>query len=42
MTKKLVAILILIDGFLQFKINSEKKRINGKVAILILIDGFLQ
>ena len=38
---KLVTILILIDGFLQY--NSKYVICNGKcVTILILIDGFLQ
>ena len=36
-----VTILILIDGFLQFKIGEDTLIINV-VTILILIDGFLQ
>ena len=38
---KTVTILILIDGFLQYKACSEWDRL-PKVTILILIDGFLQ
>ena len=36
-----VTILILIDGFLQFKYGRKKNRVIV-VTILILIDGFLQ
>ena len=36
-----VTILILIDGFLQFKLSDTKIKLN-RVTILILIDGFLQ
>ena len=36
-----VTILILIDGFLQFK-EVQGKEDNTYVTILILIDGFLQ
>ena len=36
-----VTILILIDGFLQYKITS-KLFLSSIVTILILIDGFLQ
>ena len=39
--KKFVTILILIDGFLQFKVRYEEF-IDELVTILILIDGFLQ
>ena len=41
MAKKWVTILILIDGFLQFKMNI-KDFMAHYVTILILIDGFLQ
>ena len=37
----MVTILILIDGFLQFK-TADKVVIGHEVTILILIDGFLQ
>ena len=36
-----VTILILIDGFLQYK-KGHKKVLKSNVTILILIDGFLQ
>ena len=36
-----VTILILIDGFLQFR-EKIRKRFENIVTILILIDGFLQ
>ena len=36
-----VTILILIDGFLQYKENVRGEAV-GIVTILILIDGFLQ
>ena len=36
-----VTILILIDGFLQYKLSSTQKNLT-RVTILILIDGFLQ
>ena len=38
---KKVTILILVDGFLQFKKNCTIV-INTNVTILILVDGFLQ
>ena len=38
---KLVTILILIDGFLQYYKNIDDDAFNN-VTILILIDGFLQ
>ena len=38
---KRVTILILIDGFLQYRICYRKNR-GHRVTILILIDGFLQ
>ena len=41
MDKKEVTILILIDGFLQFRFNCFTNY-NWWVTILILIDGFLQ
>ena len=37
-----VTILILIDGFLQWKIFMIDKKLLMNVTILILIDGFLQ
>ena len=37
-----VTILILIDGFLQSKVNDIDNQIMNEVTILILIDGFLQ
>ena len=40
-TSEKVTILILIDGFLQYKMKS-KKEWSSNVTILILIDGFLQ
>mgnify|MGYP001165864666 CR=1 FL=1 len=39
--RKIVTILILIDGFLQFH-KLSIKQIVEQVTILILIDGFLQ
>ena len=39
--KGVVTILILIDGFLQFKVASSAGKFTS-VTILILIDGFLQ
>ena len=39
---KKVTILILIDGFLQFGIETPLGISHKKVTILILIDGFLQ
>ena len=36
-----VTILILVDGFLQFKME-HPKYVNNDVTILILVDGFLQ
>ena len=36
-----VTILILVDGFLQFRIPIST-RIHRQVTILILVDGFLQ
>ena len=41
LNKQKVTILILIDGFLQFK-NMYLLHLNKLVTILILIDGFLQ
>ena len=41
MAKELVTILILIDGFLQYKQQISKKE-DKQVTILILVDGFLQ
>ena len=41
LTRKIVTILILIDGFLQSKYGFNIKN-NRIVTILILIDGFLQ
>ena len=38
--RKVVTILILIDGFLQFDFHDDLH--HKKVTILILIDGFLQ
>ncbi len=40
-TNKVVTILILVDGFLQFSIRDVKRSIRV-VTILILVDGFLQ
>ena len=37
-----VTILILIDGFLQYKDCSQWEHMGSKVTIIILIDGFLQ
>ena len=37
-----VTILILIDGFLQYKITDTLEHCTEMVTILILIDGFLQ
>ena len=37
----IVTILILIDGFLQYVLDTQTY-LDGKVTILILIDGFLQ
>ena len=39
---KMVTILILIDGFLQFKYADKLNSTFFYVTILILIDGFLQ
>ena len=41
LTKNIVTILILIDGFLQF-IREDSYSGSWDVTILILIDGFLQ
>ena len=41
MKVKEVTILILIDGFLQYNIQTKNNKERG-VTILILIDGFLQ
>ena len=38
----IVTILILIDGFLQYKEQTMLDNIKNNVTILILIDGFLQ
>ena len=40
--KKVVTILILIDGFLQLKVETIDYIDGRGVTILILIDGFLQ
>ena len=37
-----VTILILIDGFLQYRLIKISNYTDRKVTILILIDGFLQ
>ena len=39
---KIVTILILIDGFLQYKEDKKSYDLLSTVTILILIDGFLQ